>query len=246
MQIRLIYQKIYKVFIFALIFTPGTKNVILECGNRKEVYPMKKILALLLAAAMLLCFGGCSEEEPTYEEISEVTPARGTVDENGFYKNEAFGVSFAAEKDWYFLSDEEIAQSMGLAAEKIYSGEIPEGADNIYDVYCVDMETNTTVSVNYEDLGTIGQFTEPNEYLEMVVTQLLSAGEDSGIAESELSVTEIDGEKVPCLNITMEFSGMEIYQRVIVKKIGTWVGTVTLATLDEAEVDELCAKISFK
>ena len=208
---------------------------------------MKKIIALLLALAMLLCLCACSEEEKPNDEkeIIEVTPARGTV-ENGFYKNEAFGVSFEADPDWYFLTDAEIAQSMGVAAEKIYGEEIPADADNIYDVYCVDMETNTTVSINYENLGTIGGFTSESQYLEMVVSQLLSAGEDSGVAASELSVTEISGENYPCLNITIEFSGMEIYQRVIVKSVGTWMGTVTIASLDEAEMDELCAKISFE
>ncbi len=205
---------------------------------------MKKILALLLAMAMLLCLCACSEEKNEDEEIIEVTPARGTV-ENGFYKNEAFGVSFEADPDWYFLSDAEIAQSMGVAAEKIYGEEIPEGAENIYDIYCVDMETNTTVSINYENLGTIGQFTEADEYLDAVVTQLLASGEDSGVTESELSVVKISGNDVPCLNITMEYSGMEIFQRVIVKKVGTWMGTITIATLDEAEIEELCAKIAF-
>lgn len=206
---------------------------------------MKKILAFLLAAAMLFGLCACSEEEPTYEELSEITPARGTVDENGLYKNEAFGVSFDVDEDWYFLTDEEIAQSMGVAAEKIYGEEVPADADNIYDVYCVDLETNTTVSINYENLGTIGEFTEENEYLEMVVTQLLSAGKDSGVSESELSVVEISGENIPCLNLTMEFSGMKIYQRVVVKSIGTWMATVTIASLDEAEIDDLCAKLSF-
>ena len=203
---------------------------------------MKKILAIILAMAMLLCLGACSKEEKPNEEekeLIEVTPERGTV-ENGVYKNEAFGVSFEVEPDWYFLSDAEIAQSMGVAAEKISAD-----ADNIYDVYCVTLETNTTVSVNYENLGTIGGFTSESQYLEMVVSQLLSAGTDTGVTESELSVAEIGGEKFPCLNITMEYSGMEIYQRVIVKSIGTWMGTVTIATLDEAEIDQLCEKITF-
>ncbi len=209
---------------------------------------MKKLIALLLAAVMLLSFAGCSEEaagneEP--EEIIEVTPERGTV-ENGFYENKAFGISFETEGDWYFLTDEEIAQSMGVAAEKIYGEEIPEGAENIYDVYCVDMATNTTVTINYEDLGTIGGFTTENEYLEIVVSQLFEAGTDSGVVESQLSVAEVGGEKYPCLNLTLEVSGMKIYERIIVKKVGTWMGTVTIATLDEAEIPELCAKISFE
>lgn len=208
---------------------------------------MKKFFALLLAFAMLFSLAACSEEaaeneEP--EEIIEVTPERGTV-ENGFYENKAFGISFDANENWYFLTDDEIAQSMGIAAEKVYSGEIPEDAENIYDLYCVDMETGTTVSINYEDLGTIGGFTTENEYLEIVVTQLFEAGTDSGVTESELSVAEISGEKFPCLNLTLETGGMKIYERIVVKKVGTWMGTVTFATLDESEIEDLCAKLSF-
>ena len=68
---------------------------------------MKKIFAVLLA--FVLCFAGCSEEKV-------FVPERGAV-ENGVYKNSAFGISFEAEPDWYYLTDSEIAQTMGIAAE---------------------------------------------------------------------------------------------------------------------------------
>lgn len=208
---------------------------------------MKKLFAALLALMMILSLAACSEEaqeEEKSEELIEVTPERGTV-ENGFYNNEAFGVSFETPADWYFLTDEEIAQTMGSTAEKLYGENVLEDMDYIYDLYCVDMETGTTVSVNYENLGTIGQFTETNQYLETVLAQLLSSS-NPGITATELSVIKVDGTAVPCLNITLEASGQTIYESIVVKKIGTWIGTVTLATLDEAEIEPLAESISFK
>ena len=206
---------------------------------------MKKLLAALLALMMIISLSACSgkQTDEMEAEAIEITPERGTV-ENGFYNNEAFGVSFETPADWYFLTDEEIAQTMGSTAEKLYGENILEDMDYIYDLYCVDMETGTTVSVNYENLGTIGQFTETNQYLETVLAQLLSSS-NTGITATELSVIKVDGTAVPCLNITLEASGQTIYESIIVKKIGTWIGTVTLATLDEAEIEILAESISF-
>ena len=236
---------------------------------------MKKLLAALLALMMIISLSACSgkQTDEMEAEAIEITPERGTV-ENGFYNNEAFGVSFETPADWYFLTDEEIAQTMGSTAEKLYGENILEDMDYIYDLYCVDMETGTTVSVNYENLGTIGQFTETNQYLETVLAQLLSSSNtpssplptnissglseenenkllsaqkeiESGNTATELSVIKVDGTAVPCLNITLEASGQTIYESIIVKKIGTWIGTVTLATLDEAEIETLAESISF-
>ncbi len=207
---------------------------------------MKKLLAALLALIMILSFSACSEEqnEEENEVLIEVVPERGTV-ENGTYRNEAFGVSFDAPADWYFLTDEEIAQTMGSTAEQLFGEDVLAETDYIYDLYCVDMESGTTVSINYEDLGTIGEFTEASQYLETVLAQLLST-ENPGITATELSVAKVGGEVVPCLNITLEAAGNTIYESMIVKKIGTWIGTVTMATLDEAELKTLAESISFE
>jgi len=160
-------------------------------------------------------------------------------------KNEAFGISFDVPAEWYFLTDEEIAQTMGSTAEQLFGEDVLAQADYIYDLYCVDMESGTTVSINYENLGTIGEFTEESEYLETVLAQLLS-GTNPGITAAELSVAKVGKTTVPCLNITLEAGGNTIYESIIVKKIGTWIGTVTMATLEEAELETLAASISFE
>ena len=204
---------------------------------------MKKILALVLAMMMVLSLGACSGE--TEPETVEIVPARGTV-ENGIYKNEAFGVAFSAGENWYFLTDSEIAVSMGVAAEEIYGEGTEIVGDHIYDVYCVENTTGGTVSINYEDLGTIGGMTDANYYLETVMTTLLSSGAKDGVVDSSITNIKIGEYEVPCLNIVLEYAGTTIYQKVIVKQSGSWMATATLASLSEDEINSLVEMLSFE
>jgi hypothetical protein len=204
---------------------------------------MKKILALVLAMMMVLSLGACSGE--TEPETVEIVPARGTV-ENGIYKNEAFGVTFSAGENWYFLTDSEIAVSMGVAAEEIYGEGTEIVGDHIYDVYCVENTTGGTVSINYEDLGTIGGMTDANYYLETVMTTLLSSGAKDGVVDSSITNIKIGEYEVPCLDIVLEYAGTTIYQKVIVKQSGSWMATATLASLSEDEINSLVGMLSFE
>ncbi len=207
---------------------------------------MKKILAIMLALAMLLSFAACSENgEKAETEVIKVTPERGTVSE-GVYKNETFGVSFEFGDGWYILSDEEIAAAMGVAAEEIYGEDAEITGDYIYDFYAVKNETNATVSINYEDLGTIGTMTDANYYLETVMTNLIANGADSGIVDAIISNVTLGEKEVPCLHIVFEYGGSKIYQKLIVSQTGTWMSTVTVASLSEDELSELMDKVSFE
>ncbi len=207
---------------------------------------MKKILAVILALIMLFSFAACSGNgEKAETEVITITPERGTVSE-GVYGNSAFGVSFELGDGWYILSDEEIATAMGLAAEEIYGEGAEITGDNIYDFYGVKNETNATVSINYENLETVGGMTDTNSYLELVVANLLASGADSGISDAIISSVTIDEEEVPCLDIVIEYDGTEIYQKLIVSQTGSWMSTVTIASLSETELAELVGKISFK
>ena len=206
---------------------------------------MKKILAIILA--FVLCFAGCSGENSVSEpeKPEEFVPARGTV-ENGIYKNSAFGVSFSAEEDWYFLSDSEIAQTMGIAAEEMFGEGTEVEPGNIYDMYCVDMETNATVSVNYENVAGTENITNEGAYLEIVTSQIVSAGASSGVKDAFIGDVEIGGVKTTCLNIELEVSGAKIYEKIVAKQIGDWMCSITVASLSETEMEDLIGRISFE
>lgn len=202
---------------------------------------MKKIIAAILAAIMLLSFAGCSEEKT---EPTEITPGRGKV-ENGIYENTAFGIKFEAGENWYFLSDEDIANAMGIAAEEMFGEGAEITGDNIYDMYCVENTNGTTVSINHENLGTVAEFTDENYYLETVMTQLISTGVENGVVDAKISEIKVGGEKAPCLYIELNYGGQTIYQYLVVKKNMSWMSMVTMAALTMDELDGTLAKLTF-
>ena len=88
--------------------------------------------------------------------------------------------------------------------------------------------------------------TDANYYLETVMTSLLANGATSGIADAVISNVKLGNKEVPCLDIVFEYSGTEIYQKLIVSQSGTWMSTVTVASLSEDELSELINKLSFE
>ena len=91
-----------------------------------------------------------------------------------------------------------------------------------------------------------GEMTDANYYLETVMTSLLANGATSGIADAVISNVTLGEKEVPCLHIVFEFGGSKIYQKLIVSQTGTWMSTVTVASLSEDELSELVGKASFK
>lgn len=209
---------------------------------------MKKIVAMLLALSML--FGLCACAAEPEEEEKEFVPARGTL-ENNVYKNEAFGISFEADPDWYYYTDEEIAETMGITAEEIFTDEFAEAlesAEIIYDMYCNNPNTGETVGVNYENLGVMyGLVLDEEAYITAAAAQLETQIEAAGasVTKNESGTVKINGKEVPCLYVTMEVYGISIYEVIAVKKVGDWMGAVTVASLDEAALADIAAKISF-
>lgn len=232
---------------------------------------MKKIFALLLAASLVLSFAACSGDEPEVhdhdhdheqeeipsetdpeeepeEEITEVDAQRGSINEY-IYQNEAFGISFEADSDWYYYSDEEIAATMGAAAEQMLSEDYAEminEANIIYDMYCANLSTGSTVNINYENLGLLyGMAIDEEYYLEISKTQFDSQVSGLNIVKNEIGKATINGEEVPCLNIILDFSGMQIFETIVVQKTANWMGVVTVAGVSEEEVTDVLTRVSF-
>lgn len=211
---------------------------------------MKKIVSFVLVFAMLFCLCACSEKNEEVKE-EEFVPQRGSVEGN-LYKNEAFGVSFSSPEGWYYYTDEEIAQTVGVTMDEMFTEDFAQAVENteiIYDMYCTNPETGDTVSVNIENLGVMyGLAFDEDAYLASAAVQFESQMEAAGVnlTKNEAGTVIIDGKVVPCLYVTMEVYGVSIYEVIPVKKVGNWMVTVTFGSLSEASLEELAAKLSFE
>ena len=220
---------------------------------------MKKILVLFLVFATIFSFAACSKEEfspiggnsenEVFEE--EFVPARGTV-ENGIYENKSFGIKYSADADWYYYSDEEIAEVMGVTVEEIFSEEYKDvflEAELIYDMYCSNLSTGSNVNINYENIGLVYDIIlDEKSYLEISQSTLEESLSGSGIllTRKEIGTAKVGGKEVPCLYITMDIYGTEFYEVLVAKKCEDWMGVVTLASLSEEELPVLLENLSFK
>ena len=206
---------------------------------------MKKIFALIIAFAMLLSFAACSGSG----ETEEFVPARGTV-ENGIYKNEAFGIGFEADSNWYFYTDEEIAASMGKTIEELFPEDFAENLENteiIYDIYGADYYTGSTININFENTIAVYEGAIDEEsYLEIAKSQVETTLTGMNILRNEVGTTSVSGKEVPCLFVEIELSGTRVYEVIITKKAGSWIGVITLASVTEEGIPLLLENLSFE
>lgn len=231
------------------------------------MFMMKKIIALMLALIMVLSFAACSgeeeahdhdhdhteepavenEEQPIEEPEEDVLAKRGTVADY-VYANDAFGIGFEGDTDWLYYSDEEIAATMGIAAEKMLS---PEAADLlqeatiIYDMYCVNLTTGSSVNINHENIGVLyGSIMDEEYYLEISKTQLEAQATGLDLTRNEVGTTVIAGEEVPCLYVEINFSGITVYETILAKKSGNWVSVITVSGMSEEDVLDTLTRVS--
>ena len=234
---------------------------------------MKKLIALLLALVMVLSFAACSKGEPApdnsgnkssqNEESSsegesesksneeKLDHIRGSVD-GLTYTNTAAEITFAAPEGWVFFNDDEIAALYNLTSEELLSeetAEILENTDMVYDMYCQNASTGASVNINFENLGLIyGTVLSEESYLELSKANLESTFSGGGmeLVSCETVTASIDGKEVPCLDLVINMTdyGSELYEKIFVKKAGSFMGCITIGALSSDEIDQIIAGLS--
>lgn len=226
---------------------------------------MKKIIAFLLAMLMLLSLASCSEEAKTETGENENSEAgteeslpeerftyiRGTVDGN-VYSNEYTGISFEAPEGWVYFSDEEIAEIMGVSMDYIFDGVDEKALEEIgiiYDMYCVDYATGNCITVNSENMILVHEGAiDETYYLTLASVQVAEqlSGGNVKIIKNEPGIATIATGDVPCIYISMEFSGTTIHEAIIAKKTGSYMTSVTVGAKNEEDLKEILSLVSFK
>lgn len=201
----------------------------------------KKYIAVFLAIILVFTFSSCTEKEK--EESENMVPVgnRGTID-NNVYTNKKFNLSFKALEGWNFLSDVEIVRALGLSNDEETNesaGLLLEQSTAIYDMYCVNDDFTSSIQVNYElvDIEGMEADISPELYLETILnqTEQMILSMDSSfmsLENSEITVKEVGGKQVPCLNMVLQYTDTDtlVYESILAKKVDGWMASVLVTS----------------
>ena len=191
---------------------------------------MKKVLAFVLAALMVLSLASCSKAGFN----------RGKVDGN-VYENESVGITFTAPENWEFMSEEEISVEWNLGNksfdEQLKGGEAFDavakctapGAGNLAMFKLVDL------NVKYGEALTI------EEYVEELRGEFEQKNPKSQVRVSDLESVEFGGEAFTRVVIGTLEDKTSVRYVTFLKELEEEgrLFSATVMLLDETEFDDV-------
>ncbi len=207
---------------------------------------MKKLLALLLALAMMLSFAACGSNETSdnnddnetkqteKKEEENKTPekelAHGTID-GAVYTNDFLGMKFTRPDTWVYSTDAEIAaqinKSVDFLGDKDKYKQTLESTQTVYDMMVKDAVTNTNVQVLIENLAKSNStnITE-DQYMKVLKTQLESVTEMTVKFDSNFTKVKL-GEYEYLRGVAdVTLNGVSMKQAYYIHKLDKYMGCV--------------------
>ena len=221
---------------------------------------MKKILAALLALALILSFAACAKDNDdtsstadvvstddtsstadvvSTEDIADSTEksfVRGTVS-GKTYENEFLGLGVEVGDGWIFYSDEEIATLYGIV-EDTYLEDFEEylkTATIVYDMQVVDPLTGNNIGVTFEKLTAEGEAATVNMevFATSLIPTIINSLELMGCTDisSEPKTFEIGGQTFYGSKVSSLISGVELHQMSIAVKCDGYVAFISITSV---------------
>lgn len=218
---------------------------------------MKRLLALLLCAVVLVGCTGCSAfvegfqeglnsalQDAANEANKEIT--RGTIDGN-VYSNDYAGLTFTKPDSWVYSTDEEIADAMEVGADVIDAESFAETLGKmatVYDMMVIDMATGTNVSIMYENLTlTNGDAMTAEAYADVLKTQFDALSEMSYTVSATETVS-LGGEDWTRMTASVDYSGITMTQAYYLRANGTVMMAVVVTVVGDTELSTVEAMFS--
>lgn len=206
---------------------------------------MKKVLAFVLMLTMVFCVSACDKDSDvrgTYEGGVSATPSDsldggsfdiGSVSANK-YVNEFAGISCELGSVWTFLTDEQIKQNnedtLGLLGDDYI--EQLKNADTFTDMMAKHQNQTDTLNITFEKLKGANALLSEERYIELSADSVEQAFESLGFSNLSTSSSKVDfaGKERHCLDITGEYSGITMYEKMVVMKCDNYMVLITACT----------------
>ncbi len=227
---------------------------------------MKKLIAILLAAIMLLSIAGCGKKEPasdifTFDDVDTEAAAEekeekedeseeaefelGVITENT-YENSFIGYGLKISDDWTFYNKAQINQLNGLVADMVDDEQLKEQLKNssvIYDMYAASSDGLQTMNVTLENIGAFyASLMTEDDYIDNSLKTLPSILVSAGYSEDmeiEKVTVNFAGRERNGVKIKASIYGKEIYQLMMVTKAGNYMVLCTLTSFVTDNTEEL-------
>lgn len=205
---------------------------------------MKRIMAVLLTLTLLLALGApmafaAAAEEPDAEDVIGLK-------EDNVYISEFLGITASFGEDWYLCSDEEALQAMGYVADTLEDEDLADllrESGAVCDLFAVALDgSNDTINIQLEDLGFLyGMVLSEEAYAKRALPMMEDGLEQMGLEKIRIDQETIDfaGEKHLSITVSGEMSGAVLYERMVLLKTGSYMATVTYASVGSQNADQL-------
>lgn len=195
---------------------------------------MKRMIALLLVLTIVFSFAGCDKENEK--------PYIAGITEGNVYTQDYFGIKCTLPDEWYFYTDEQIAQVKGYTQDLLSEdyAKILEKSGSVMEMYASDEDTGVyTLNVNVEKLSS-AKFTE-KQCIDKSIEQIKGALESSGFNLDTCESVKLNfaGKECSGVNIKGDFQGMAMYQKIAVIKDGRYLICIGACSFVEDRNDEI-------
>lgn len=194
-----------------------------------------RLFALILAGSLFFCLSACSGKEK-----SAVNFSRGTVSDY-VYTNSFAGITLSLSEEWKIYSDEEIADVYGEPTVYDENGAMVDCYD-----FIAQNTDGSSVTITYENLGFLyGIDMSEEDYLELTLENLRS--QMAEIYEGcvcEMGEISVSGKTVPCVFASVEIEGFEIWNSLVVKKVGDVMAVISVGAVSGETIAEIFGRLS--
>lgn len=183
------------------------------------------------------------------EDEKDVVEKEETVDlsmgkaEGNVYESEFLGVGFKLPEGWTFYTAEQIKELNGLTTDMLDEdiAETIKNASIVYDMMALDNAGNST-NVNIEKVNAAqAAIITEEKYAEIAIPSLKNALSSMGFSSvtAEASTTKFAGEDAVCIDITCSNGTVTMYEKVVCKKIGTYMAAITVASAQTDTTEDI-------
>ncbi len=165
------------------------------------------------------------------------------VSKDNQYENAYFAIGCKLDENWTFETEEQILARNQLAADMVAEkfASVFESGAVITDMVATHSNQLDTVNVGIEKLTGGAMLIDEKQYIELSDPQVTEMLESMGLEKVTSNQTEIElaGKTHGSLEISAEYSGVKVYEKLVVVKNGAYVLCITTCTWQENECDDI-------